>query len=218
MVSVFFWNYRFQSTHLHEVWPWYPFGCRIIKSFNPHTYMRCDLELLLTMRGLGRFQSTHLHEVWLIAKPSFIRHSGFNPHTYMRCDSFDVKVDLQGGVSIHTPTWGVTILTFYLCLLELFQSTHLHEVWPCRIQNVKTLASFNPHTYMRCDSGFVSGYCCFKRFNPHTYMRCDELEFPKNDTIEVSIHTPTWGVTCMDFNFAVWFPVSIHTPTWGVTK
>ena len=56
---------KFQSTHLHEVWP-------------------------LSVTGWllpSGFQSTHLHEVWLLCaywiNSDF---SCFNPHTYMRCD------------------------------------------------------------------------------------------------------------------------------------
>ena len=61
------WQKRFQSTHLHEVWHWYRFYgsyvnvsihtptwgvtlnsrrfCPTRFSFNPHTYMRCDLKV-----------------------------------------------------------------------------------------------------------------------------------------------------------------------------
>ena len=36
-------------------------------------------------------------------------------------------------------------------------------------------------------------------------------------TIEVSIHTPTKGVTTYSLILSFIFPVSIHTPTKGVT-
>ena len=122
-----------------------------------------------------KFQSTHLHEVWHIS--------------FSRCGS--------SRVSIHTPTWGVTIpLTLFInvigfqsthlhevwlskfkwkTILLMFQSTHLHEVWLFRFTNICLNFSFNPHTYMRCDkqmqdlSGWDNG------FNPHTYMRCDAM-------------------------------------------
>ena len=35
--------------------------------------------------------------------------------------------------------------------------------------------------------------------------------------MEVSIHTPTWGVTCSPIRILGFGYVSIHTPTWGVT-
>ena len=98
----------------------------------------------------------------------------------------------------------------------MFQSTHLHEVWRWSKTTIVVICSFNPHTYMRCD----------------TYSWCYHY------VLHVSIHTPTWGVTeskvktDLDRWFQsthlheVWLPfsfpcklsyVSIHTPTWGVT-
>ena len=56
-----------------------------------------------------------------------------------------------------------------------------------------------------------------KGFNPHTHEGCDsELEW-KINKLEVSIHTPTKGVTvCTESQWAE-SVVSIHTPTKGVT-
>ena len=164
---------RFQSTHLHEVW----------------------LELWSTDKLVEAFQSTHLHEVWLSNYSLSLSYIRFNPHTYMRCDPAEVVRYNFSGVSIHTPTWGVTIVIFPLTRLRMFQSTHLHEVWQVFTQAFNATAMFqsthlhevwpwislvlsiiicfNPHTYMRCD------YCTACRsyylygFNPHTYMRCD---------------------------------------------
>ena len=77
----------------------------------------------------------------------------------------------------------------------MFQSTHLHEVW-LRLYFLTLLAySFNPHTYMRCDINFYILRAYFSSFNPHTYMRCDQYNEAHNLSIKVSIHTPTWGVT-----------------------
>ena len=121
---------RFQSTHLHEVWPCKPrLLCQLLR-FNPHTYMRCDGMNRKTFRywlvsihtptwGVTNryirsgspfmFQSTHLHEVWQIARELFSLNHCFNPHTYMRCDTL-------------------------------------------RIPSKNFSDCFNPHTYMRCDS------------------------------------------------------------------
>ena len=120
---------RFQSTHLHEVWQKRWEHQTNIYCFNPHTYMRCDLihDLLLIIR---QFQSTHLHEVWRKVSKLIIIIISFNPHTYMRCDLDGIGYQDLIQVSIHTPTWGVTIRT-----------THSHSSNGC----------FNPHTYMRCD-------------------------------------------------------------------
>ena len=100
----------FQSTHLHEVWQDWSWRITLSFCFNPHTYMRCDLWL-----G-GDHQNT----------------SSFNPHTYMRCDSQFSVWRCCCCVSIHTPTWGVTKYLDSSQSLQLFQSTHLHEVWPLK--------------------------------------------------------------------------------------
>ena len=144
---------QFQSTHLHEVWQ-YIFSSRFLVNsvsihtptwgvthngnytigknqvsihtptwgvttllssiasrlncFNPHTYMRCDLVCNWKRTYQYKFQSTHLHEVWLKIR----------------------KKDAESDVSIHTPTWGVTMIKDNYCGYMQFQSTHLHEVWP----------------------------------------------------------------------------------------
>ena len=77
------------------------------------------------------FQSTHLHEVWRFKRLRFYLEQSFNPHTYMRCDlQFLSPTTREAKVSIHTPTWGVTMAT--------------HGCWEYD-------KCFNPHTYMRCD-------------------------------------------------------------------
>ena len=103
----------------------------------------------------------------------------------------------------------------------------------------KLLHRFNPHTYMRCDIEYPFSFLILSSFNPHTYMRCDLIFTFFALAFEVSIHTPTWGVTVANcciigflrsFNphtymrcdillivFIIIKMVSIHTPTWGVT-
>ena len=142
--------------------------------FNPHTYMRCD---------------------WVM---DVHRHTDkcFNPHTYMRCDGRHRPWFEQWKVSIHTPTWGVT-LTSVINRTTLSVSIHT-PTWGVTIirkADIENSQGFNPHTYMRCDP-------------------CGRLE---DCPIPVSIHTPTWGVTRASLRFDMEAQVSIHTPTWGVT-
>ena len=146
---------KFQSTHLHEVW------LRDVilhkkgnVSIHTPTWgvtpkVKCTLDLsevsihtptwgvTLSLRDniwSVTFQSTHLHEVWLFVSVRW----------YCSCE-----------VSIHTPTWGVTANSMNYKINQMFQSTHLHEVWPIWITEVSNdFQSFNPHTYMRCDSMF----------------------------------------------------------------
>ena len=78
--------HRFQSTHLHEV--------RLIEirifcnifSFNPRTYMRCDLPLVeeQTRRKVSIHAPTWGATGYLVTTPQ--ASIGFNPRTYMRCD------------------------------------------------------------------------------------------------------------------------------------
>ena len=120
-------------------------------SFNPHTYMRCDCNYGLEITGLevsihtptwgvthgcrskqgsGRFQSTHLHEVWLVASPKLLELMMFQSthlHEVWLNEVSQNMVFIR--VSIHTPTWGVTMAMTFTDLNNLFQSTHLHEVW-----------------------------------------------------------------------------------------
>ena len=124
-------NWPFQSTHLHEVWPF----CDKIK-INPN-----------------QFQSTHLHEVW--------RHSADFGKTFNE-------------VSIHTPTWGVTV-TSAARTFNMKVSIHT-PTWGVTRQH-----DTYPHAW--------------RGFNPHTYMRCDLRENIGHHAVHVSIHTPTWGVT-----------------------
>ena len=104
-------TWPFQSTHLHEVWP-----CLLSKSSYLSLFQSTHLhEVWLGYQSIPAvtflFQSTHLHEVWLSCAPNSDLDIGFNPHTYMRCDLVASAKVPHTKVSIHTPTWGVTIAT-----------------------------------------------------------------------------------------------------------
>ena len=165
-----------------------------VGSFNPHTYMRCDVgrrcnkwsikvsihtptwgvthypELQQEHQSVSihtptwgvtkrrqfpnnepRFQSTHLHEVWRYKYYGRYVNESFNPHTYMRCDEIITKIHRLFLVSIHTPTWGVTIFNNWI-KKEWVVSIHtptwgVTSTW----NNKNKKICFNPHTYMRCD-------------------------------------------------------------------
>ena len=232
--------WRFQSTHLHEVWlcnvikkhyhyvsihtptwgvtPCLPFlyvgqkvsihtptwgvtwwsskRGRFTCRFNPHTYMRCDAWARLSAPFRFRFNPHTYMRCDITSLIEYLTMISFNPHTYMRCDPINQWVILHRCVSIHTPTWGVTYGKLSITPGFQFQSTHLHEVWPTGLTTLDRVLSFNPHTYMRCDS----------------------VESVSVDPVFVSIHTPTWGVTTGAVVTRCNIEVSIHTPTWGVTS
>ena len=54
-------------------------------------------------------------------------------------------------------------------------------------------------------------------FNPHTHEGCDNAAKLAANALQVSIHTPTKGVTKNVLIRLDSIPVSIHTPTKGVT-
>ena len=102
-------------------------------------------------------------------------------------------------------------------VLKGFQSTHPRRVWllqPLRSSLngcfnphthagcddvVASLAprpiSFNPHTHAGCDTSFRGRVVTSCGFNPHTHAGCDIKLFNRIIIRNVSIHTPTQGVT-----------------------
>ena len=101
---------QFQSTHPRRVWHASANASYLGKlGFNPHTHEGCDVSSSVALQKSQEFQSTHPRRVW-----RYIRSKDFKPY----------------GVSIHTPTKGVTLLMMISCLL---------------------VACFNPHTHEGCD-------------------------------------------------------------------
>ena len=185
----------FQSTHPRRVWHrgWHeqiPMLC-----FNPHTHAGCDrmeiLENVLSIvsihtptQGVTRticylntwsmFQSTHPRRVW----QDYSGLLGF-PHKFQSTHPRRVwhgKVlftQAESGFNPHTHAGCDHVDYDGETPLGLFQSTHPRRVW-LKGAGISTLtASFNPHTHAGCDSCKIS----------HIRHR------------QVSIHTPTQGVT-----------------------
>ena len=233
----------FQSTHLHEVWPKHLIVSTLLLFVSIHTPTWGVTALRCISIWKHKFQSTHLHEVWPLLLILAERYRFVSIHTptwgvtsansYLWCGSM---------VSIHTPTWGVTgghseclsgyfgfnPHTYMRCDQAnlaikaqnlVFQSTHLHEVWPSAVPIWSDCFCFNPHTYMRCDIQGVYPNGSSPQFQS-THLHevwliiglCPPFHQP------VSIHTPTWGVTFTRLKCSRICGVSIHTPTWGVTS
>ena len=166
---------KFQSTHLHEVWLFFQVffkSCNLFQSTHLHEVWLAAPVLIFQFR---KFQSTHLHEVWHCYWIGFTWLYGFNPHTYMRCDSESKHLTrFPRGFNPHTYMRCDFTLSSKEKTPIVFQSTHLHEVW--------LRAVILPSSALLC-------------FNPHTYMRCDRVIRTTRTFLDVSIHTPTWGVT-----------------------
>ena len=143
----------------------------------------------------------------------------FNPHTHAGCDCELCVYGQEIGVSIHTPTQGVTQpvvptesdndgfqsthprrvwLDCGQCdyCIHKFQSTHPRRVWHNTVVITLFPFCFNPHTHAGCDSIKHSSTSLSHSFNPHTHAGCDSgrIMFIIKTGI-VSIHTPTQGVT-----------------------
>ena len=122
---------------------------------------------------------------------------GFNPHTHAGCDNTEVEAKEPNKVSIHTPTQGVTIRVLKWFTSKVFQSTHPRRVWryfEIILVIVREFQSTHP-----------------RRVWHHSFHN-------RLFEIDVSIHTPTQGVTQdkhLQLNYGI---VSIHTPTQGVTS
>ena len=54
---------------------------------------------------------------------------------------------------------------------------------------------FNPHTHAGCDYDKNFAEMDIESFNPHTHAGCDSFTAVTLQVGEVSIHTPTQGVT-----------------------
>ena len=100
---------------------------------------------------------------------------GVSIHTPTKGVTFErPSVDAKTGVSIHTPTKGVTALT---------SCSTSHSV-------------VSIHTPTKGVTSVIK-ICCLLRysFNPHTHEGCDYPDSYKAPDVTVSIHTPTKGVT-----------------------
>ena len=141
------------------------------------------------------FQSTHPRRVW--PKQGIVKFTveGFNPHTHAGCDYLLLPNTSCLLVSIHTPTQGVTFATGWLSILTVFQSTHPRRVWHRNIgvgQSGYWFQSTHPRRVWQIEKKIDS---VVNGFNPHTHAGCDLTYAEFNPGEEVSIHTPTQGVT-----------------------
>ena len=75
------------------------------------------------------------------------------------------------------------------------------------------MARFRKNDFFKWAQKIKSVFC----FNPHTHEGCDARIWRYDALHDVSIHTPTKGVTCCRGLAVCVEEVSIHTPTKGVT-
>ena len=150
-------------------------------SFNPHTHEGCDTnslnirytailvsihtptkgvtrQRLILFQILFRFQSTHPRRVWPCNRLTLIKPKQFQSTHPRRVWLEQLHKQLyQAGVSIHTPTKGVTPNMFACRPDIVFQSTHPRRVWLMSQRLLCCTLSFNPHTHEGCDTPYLSG-------------------------------------------------------------
>ncbi len=170
-----------------------------LPGFNPRTYTRYD-----DVAGSNKFVyfvvSIHAPTRGATVTPSrpLSAFNGFNPRTYTRCDTFGRLKQRR---------------------LNMFQSTHLHEVrhlWPAEAKEAEHVSIHAPTR-----GATICGSICFVFiicFNPRTYTRCDnEAIHAVEVRLLVSIHAPTRGATIRVCARKQALAVSIHAPTRGAT-
>ena len=210
----------FQSTHPRRVWLKVIIIRVMITLFQSTHPRRVWHQDKLPKAKYLKFQSTHPRRVWptdgqrsaagflvsihtptkgvtLCSSCIWGRSTCFNPHTHEGCDVriwslldiwiVSIHTPTKGvtwcfclspkvpRVSIHTPTKGVTLLVHVLLLFaSMFQSTHPRRVWLI----------------------ITSGYRCAALFqSTHPRRVWLAIAAAIHITAEVSIHTPTKGVT-----------------------
>ena len=183
-----------------------------------HTPTQGVTKFTQVMADLKRFQSTHPRRVWLC-------NVNFQVYAVQFQSTHPRRVWLQGTVPYDREI--------------KFQSTHPRRVWRIVRVLLVLFVCFNPHTHAGCDltsAGAWSYQSMFQSthprrvwhsssapdtgvqcFNPHTHAGCDCVISRHCQTMSVSIHTPTQGVTCVISRHCQTMSVSIHTPTQGVT-
>ena len=105
-------------------------------------------------------------------------------------------------ISIHTPTQGVTMIAGVCARKDLlFQSTLPHREWQKIYTDIcksRTFQSTLPHREWHCIDGTESR--TINDFNPHSHTGSDfNIAFSVSGLTFISIHTPTQGVTGIDF-------------------
>ena len=210
----------FQSTHPRRVW--HNEQCSMLFPF--------------------KFQSTHPRRVWPLTDIHSSMAVSFNPHTHAGCDQQFFYCPYCHSVSIHTPTQGVTGggLAGYAC--RRFQSTHPRRVW--------LIGFIKPHEIQRFQSTHprrvwlwwcVMAHHVFEfqsthprrvwqpveslrqeasGFNPHTHAGCDIYPVQPVHDNQVSIHTPTQGVTSHPWTrrWTIWFQSTHPRRVWHMAS
>ena len=165
--------------------------------FNPHTHEGCDTVKSRTRKK--KKVSIHTPTKGVTLFPTSVGRLGysFNPHTHEGCDRRSLPS--PRGTSCFNP--------------------HTHE--GCDFNQIIVwimTKSFNPHTHEGCDTLCHYTQASVSSFNPHTHEGCDLRRRSGWNPIYMFQSTHPRRVWRVGFwHFSPALQVSIHTPTKGVT-
>ena len=152
--------------------------------------------------------------------PSTVRLPYFNPHSHAGSDQLaGLMVKMDNDISIHTPTQGVTLVLIFDSLksvISIHTPTQGVTVIPGIISRAEYISIhtptqgvtrncwnlrlgriyFNPHSHAGSDEANEGRNRVSHYFNPHSHAGSDFTEINLHrGKRQISIHTPTQGVT-----------------------
>ena len=142
----------------------------------------------------------------------------FNPHSHKGSDKCEIEMPKYKGISIHTPTRGVTILCVFYSQIFWFQSTLPQGEWHFPKYHIISCCLFQstlPQGEWRITREACTARECISIHTPTRGVTV--IPGAPGTFDDISIHTPTRGVTARPAPLAPVCPISIHTPTRGVT-
>ncbi len=171
---------------------WY--GLRLFQSTLPRREWRNRCHICIPP---STFQSTLPRREWRSWYLFSLLHVNFNPHSHEGSDVNVIPESIDCGISIHTPTKGVT---------------------RNGKRRKRSIYYFNPHSHEGSDKCKIFPFGKVQ-ISIHTPTKGVTPAITVKPVVnQISIHTPTKGVTvgwkCTTRQFNT---ISIHTPTKGVT-
>ena len=162
--------------------------------------MRCDSLWCRPDCGTLEFQLTHLYEMWHDLTVSSVNSTHFNSHISMRCDQLiSALYDVSKPISTHTSLWDVT-KTMIENNIQFFISTHT-SLWDVT-WNGQTMLNSDvfqlTHLYEMWLDMLLQSNLKFGAISTHTSLwDVTTLEFVVQMISVISTHTSLWDVTAI---------------------
>ena len=120
-------------------------------------------------------------------------------------------------ISIHVPTWGTTLETWKQKAADAI-SIHVPTWGTTRQRREEPHGGIFQFTFPRGERP-KNGRAptSLINFNSRSHVGNDGVSRCLTNTLNISIHVPTWGTTGLYENETIKFEISIHVPTWGTT-